>query len=139
MKLKFGLLLILTLVISLLVGCTPHSYYTVNGTTIYTPIAGVDSYTFQQAMNALPITGGTLLLKNGHYKFETTVTRKITNVIIIGESEDVYIYNNGVTPLFAVGGDNWTFLNLRLDRGFIDFGRYANAVTRNVVIEDIVK
>lgn len=91
-----------------------------------TTVDGVDDYTEVQAvLDALPATGGKIVLYAGTYDFDNvgagvTVARAIPNVSIEGSGYGTYIDGDGVTAVFNDGGQaNWEFINLRTDAGGI--------------------
>jgi hypothetical protein len=47
-------------------------------------VTAADVVQFQAALNALPSTGGKLVVLGGEYEFSTSVTRAINNVEISG-------------------------------------------------------
>lgn len=95
-----------------------------------------DNEQFQAALDALPTQGGQISVVDvGNYTWAdtTTVTRAIDNVTIIGVSAGVNITGDGVTALFATGGDNWLFSNLRLDAGGLNMGSTSDWMKLHVI------
>lgn len=103
-----------------------------SGTPDYVCDGTADDIQFQQAMNALPATGGRLVVLGGTYQFTATVTRVINNVTIEGVGTGTVINNNGVVDLFAIGGTNWVIRDLKVDAGSIT--NYTAATLTNVTI-----
>lgn len=93
-----------------------------------------DDIQFQGAMNALPATGGRLVVLGGTYNFSNVVTRAIANISIEGVGQGTYLTRNGVNPLFIAGGNNWNFWGLRTDAGGIDMGVTTGWIWSNVTI-----
>lgn len=82
-----------------------------------------DNVQFQAALNALPATGGKLVVVSATtINFGATVTRAIPNVTIEGSGLGSYFANDGGTALFTAGGNGWTFKDLRTDAGGINMG-----------------
>lgn len=97
--------------------------YTVDGTD--------DNVQVQQALNALPTTGGRIVLYAGNYDFGATVTRAINNVTIEGDGKGTYITNNAATALFSVGSQTgWIFRDFRTDAGYLTL--YADTLVERV-------
>lgn len=95
-----------------------------------------DNEQFQAALDALPTQGGQIFVVDvGNYTWadEETVTRAIDNVTIIGVGAGVNITGDGVTALFATGGDNWLFSNLRLDAGGLNMGSTSDWMKLHVI------
>ena len=88
----------------------------------YTLIAGSDNYTvIQNALNALPSTGGTLqFLSTGTYPVtnggsHTVISRAIDNVTIEGAGQGTLFTDNASTAIFRAGSQSgWEFRNLLL-------------------------
>lgn len=79
-----------------------------------------DDVEVSQALNALPATGGKLILYAGNWKFNVTVSRAINNVTIEGDGKGTYLANNGSTALFSAGSQTgWVFKDFRTDAGWI--------------------
>lgn len=133
---RYFLTIILALFIVLsTIGCSlQYSYYRVGRDAFV--VNKADSVTFQQALDNLPTEGGTLLVQTGHYHFTELVTRNISHVYIIGIDKDILFTNDNVTPLFKVGGSGWIFINLKFDKGGIDYGTPNDCLIRNVTIGD---
>lgn len=88
------------------------------GTVDYTyGVAGADVQ-FQTAVNALPATGGRLVVVSTgsiNWAAATSVTRAIDNVTIEGSSRGTYFVGDGLTAPFTAGGNNWVFSNIRVN------------------------
>ncbi len=99
-----------------------------------------DNVEFQLALNALPATGGRLVIVSATtINFDvamaaTGVTRAIDNVVIEGSGSGTYFVRNGAALLFTAGGNNWKFTNLRTDAGGIDMGATTGWSWRDVTI-----
>lgn len=105
------------------------------GSVDYTFGAANADVQFQAALNALPATGGRLVVVSAvqiNWTALTTVTRAIDNVIIEGSGRGTYFVGDGITPIFAAGGDNWVFTNLRTDAGGINMGATTGWLWTNV-------
>lgn len=104
------------------------------GTPDYICDGAADDVQFQQAMNALPATGGRLVVLTGTYVFTATVTRAIDNITIEGTGRGTYITYNGANPVFTAGGNNWELRSLRTDAGSINMGATTGWMWTNVTI-----
>jgi len=95
-----------------------------------------DDVQFQAALNALPATGGRLVVVSAvQINFSNTVTRAIGNVTIEGAGAGTYFVNDGATTLFTAGGDGWHFANLRTDAGGLDMGETTGWLWTNVTVD----
>ncbi len=86
------------------------------GSVDYTYGAANANVQFQAALNALPATGGRLVIvSTGNVSFPAlvAVTRAINNVTIEGSGRGTYFVGDGVTPPIIAGGNNWVFNNIR--------------------------
>jgi hypothetical protein len=95
------------------------------GSVDYTFDGVADDVQLQAALNALPATGGRLVIVSSvqiNLTALTTVTRAISNVIIEGSGRGTYFVCDGATPIFTAGGNNWQFINFRTDAGGIANG-----------------
>lgn len=95
-----------------------------------------DNVQFQAALDALPDQGGQIFVVDvGNYSWAdtTTVTRTIDNVTIIGVGAGVNITGDGITALFAAGGDNWLFSNMKLDAGGLNMGATSDWMKLHVI------
>lgn len=105
------------------------------GSVDYTFDGTDDDVQFQAALDALPATGGRLVVVSATtINFGATVTRAIPNVTIEGSGLGTYFVNNGGTALFTAGGNNWKFQDLRTDAGGIDLGATTGWTWTNVEI-----
>ena len=103
------------------------------GTADYSCDGAADDVQFQVAIDALPATGGKLVVLAGVYSFNATVARAIDNVTIEGMGFASFISRDGINPIFTIGvQSNWTFVNLRLDVGGV-----SDAVASEVTYENI--
>lgn len=92
---------------------------------------------FQTALNALPATGGRLVVVSAvqvNWAALTTVTRAIDNVIVEGSGAGTYFVGDGATPLFTAGGNNWVFSNIRTDAGGLSMGATTGWQWNDVVV-----
>jgi parallel beta-helix repeat protein len=105
------------------------------GVADYTCDGTDDNVQIQTALDALPVTGGQIVVLTGTYSFSATVTRAIGNVSIEGAGAGTYFTNDGLTDLFTAGGDNWTFSNLRTDAGGLNMGATTGYLWTNVTID----
>jgi hypothetical protein len=88
--------------------------------------AAHDTTLMQDALDALPSTGGRLNILNvGNITFNTSISRAIPNVQIVGVGQSIYFALDGVNPIFIQGGDNWTYRDFRTDAGGINIGAYT--------------
>lgn len=96
------------------------------GSVDYTFDGVDDDVQFQLSLNALPATGGRLVVVSAvQINFAvgmaaTGVTRAIDNVTIEGSGRGTYFARNAAAYLFTAGGNNWKFVNLRTDAGSIN-------------------
>lgn len=105
------------------------------GTLDYTYDGVADDVQFQAALNALPATGGRLVVvSTTQINFTATVTRAIDNVIIEGSGRSTYFVQDGITPIFTAGGNNWKFVNIRTDAGSINMAATTGWEWNNVTI-----
>lgn len=106
------------------------------GVADYTTDGTDDNVQLQQALNALPMTGGKLVILSGNYSLSATVTRSdIGSVTIQGMGKATYFTYNGVNPVFTAGSDNWSFQDLRTDAGGLSMGATTGWFWSNVSIE----
>lgn len=82
---------------------------------------GVDDHIqIQQALDALPVNGGKIVIYAGNYKLGASISRAIDNIVIEGVGAGTYLSNNGVTNIFNVGiQKKWVFKDIRVDNGGI--------------------
>lgn len=94
-----------------------------------------DNVQLQAALNALPATGGRLVIVSAvELNLAAAVTRAIDNVTIEGTGRGTYITRDAVNPVFTAGGNNWVFSNLRTDAGGLTMGATTGWVWQNVTI-----
>lgn len=110
------------------------------GSTDYSFTGSNDSTPFQAALDALPATGGEILVVTPAVGFTTinfsgTVTRAIDNVTICGSGNGTSIVYNGGSPIFTAGGNGWSFQNLKVDAGSIDMGATTGWIWNNVNVD----
>ncbi|KKN79299.1 hypothetical protein LCGC14_0340810, partial [marine sediment metagenome] len=105
------------------------------GTPDYACDGVADDVQFQLAINALPVTGGKIVVLGGTYSFNAAVTRAINNVTIEGIGFGTSLARDGVNPLFNVGvQSNWVFINIRFDAGGVNDTGASMVTYENVVI-----
>ncbi|MBU2051402.1 MAG: hypothetical protein KKH61_20835, partial [Gammaproteobacteria bacterium] len=88
------------------------------GDTDYQFDGVADDIQFQAALDALPATGGRLVVVSATtivFAAGTTVTRAIDNVAIEGTGRGTSFTGDGVTAQFTAGGNNWVLRDLRVD------------------------
>ncbi len=94
-----------------------------------------DNVQFQLAFNALPATGGKIVVLGGNYSFSAAVTRAIDNITVEGMGRSSFLSRDGVNPLFTIGvQSNWTFINLRFDAGGVNDTGSTEVTYENVDI-----
>lgn len=95
-----------------------------------------DNVQFQSALDDLSVSGGMLFVHGGDYAFasNTSVSRSIDNVSIVGVGGATYISGDGSTPLFIAGGDNWLFMNIKFDAGNVTVSGTNNWLWFNVFV-----
>jgi len=95
-----------------------------------------DDVQLQAALDALPATGGRLVIVSAvQINLSNTVSRAIDNVIIEGAGDGTYFVNDGVTAIFDAGvQDGWRFSNFRTDAGGLDVATATNYRIDNVTI-----
>jgi len=92
---------------------TYQANYTCNGTD--------DNVQFQQALDALPSTGGEIHLLDGTYNFGAMPSRAIDAVTVSGCGNNTYITRDGNSPVLSLGSQkNWLIKDLRTDFGFVE-------------------
>lgn len=105
------------------------------GSVDYTFDGTDDNVQFQAAMNALPATGGRLVVVSAvQINFSANVTRAIPNVTIIGSGTGTYFTRDGVNPTFTAGGNNWVFQDMRTDAGSLNMGATTGWMWTNVTV-----
>ncbi len=79
-----------------------------------------DNVQIQLAIDALPATGGKVIIFGGNFNFGAIVSRAINNVVIEGSGKSTYFAHDGATPLFSVGAQTgWVFKDFRTDAGYL--------------------
>lgn len=106
-------------------------------TADYTCDGTDDDVQFQAALDALPASGGQLLVLTGDYDFAnaTTVTRAIDDVSIIGVGASVYFSCDASTAIFTAGGNNWLLSNFETDAGGLAMGATTDWMWLNITID----
>jgi hypothetical protein len=97
-------------------------------------VDGIDDHVqVQQAIDALPSTGGKVIIYGGNYDFGATVSRAIDNIVIEGSGKATYLANNGSTNLITAGSQTgWIVKDLRTDAGGLG-GTWGTANIRKSV------
>jgi len=117
----------------------PQALYAA-GSVDYTFDGVDDNEQFQAALDALPATGGRLVVVSAvQINFAvgmaaTGVTRPIDNVTIEGAGAGTYFVRNATNYLFTAGGDGWHFSDLRTDAGGINMGATTGGLWTNLTI-----
>ena len=136
------MVLILVLITTLIfpIGLTKSSVKYV--ITVGTPIqasgvtpdyVGTTSTVVQQALDALPVSGGVIQLISATYTFDATVSRSINNVTIQGMNGTLITYT-GSGAAFSVGSQTgWVFKDFSTAIG-TTITNYDNALIQNVAI-----
>lgn len=92
-----------------------------------------DDVQVQAALDALPSTGGKLILYAGTWDFNATVSRAINNVTIEGDGKGTYLANNAATALFSAGAQTgWVFKDFRTDAGYLTVSSALDTIVSNV-------
>jgi len=102
----------------------------------YTCDGVADDVQFQQALDALPATGGKVRFLSGTYQWTvaTTVTRAIPNVVWEGAGGGSLINCDAGTAVITCGGNNWVFKDFATDAGGVDVGATTNWQWENLLI-----
>jgi len=91
-----------------------------------------DDVEIQAAIDALPATGGKVLLSAGNFALSAIVSRDIDNVVVEGQGKATYLANDGSTKQFNVGRRaGWAFRNFATDAGGVNLGFDEQADIRN--------
>jgi hypothetical protein len=95
-----------------------------------------DNVQFQEALDALPESGGMIYVLAGNYEFADgqTVTRDIDRVSVVGLGGATHFGGDNATPIFEAGGDKWLFSNLWTDGGGLAMGSTSDWCWLNVGI-----
>ncbi len=105
------------------------------GTPDYTCDGVADDVQFQLAINALPATGGKIVIFGGTYVFANAVSRAIDNVTFEGVGRGANLTRDGVNPIFTTGvQSDWVFTNLRFDAGGVNDAGASVVTYQNVYI-----
>lgn len=105
------------------------------GTPDYTCNGVNDDIEYQQAINALPASGGQISILTGTYNFSNTVSRAIDNITIQGVGLSCILTNDGITPIFDAGvQSDWVFKDFKTDNGGIDVSTAVYYSFENVAI-----
>lgn len=113
-------------------GATVTLDYTVDGAD--------DHVQIQAALDALPSTGGELVIiplpatvNGGVYDFGAIVTRAINNVTISGTGNGTSFANNGATAIFSAGAQSgWIFKDFATDAGGVNVATATNTYRFNI-------
>jgi hypothetical protein len=91
-----------------------------------------DQAQLQAALNALPASGGELVLLAGTYSVSATVTFPINNITVSGLGDSTYVTFDDATPVFdASGRTGCTFANFRTDGGWVTLGTNTALINMN--------
>lgn len=97
----------------------------------YVCLGAADDVDVQAALDALPSSGGSILLSEGTLTFSQQVARAIDDVMVIGQGKGTQINLNGSTAVISAGSqDGWCIFNIATDAGDIDISSATNAKTR---------
>src|SRR5512139_2790126 len=92
-----------------------------------------DDVQLQAALNALPATGGRLVVYGGNWDLNATVSRAINNVTIQGAGKGTYFTNDGATAIFSAGAQTgWVFEDFRTDAGYLTVSSALDTIVSNV-------
>lgn len=105
-------------------------------TVDYTFDGVADDIQFQAALDALPATGGKLVVVSAStIVFANTVSRAIDDVTIEGTGDGTYFTYDAASSIFDTGvQDGWRFSNFRTDVGGLDVATATNYRIDNVTI-----
>ena len=104
----------------------------------YTVDGDNDDVQVQAALDALPATGGEIVLYAGTYDFHAEVSRAIDNVTIRGGGKGTIVNRNGADPVFSAGArSGWLFLDFATDAGGITVASATNTYRRGVWINGV--
>jgi hypothetical protein len=106
------------------------------GSVDYTFDGTDDDVQFQAALNALPATGGRLVVVSSTtINFSATVSRAIDDVVIQGSGAGTYFANDGGTAIFDAGVQSgWIFRDFSTDAGGLDVATATQYRLENVTL-----
>ena len=91
-----------------------------------------DQAQLQAALNALPASGGELVLLAGTYSVSATVTLPINNIKVSGLGDSTYVTYDASTPVFsAAGKTGCTFSDFKTDAGWLTLGTNTALINMN--------
>ena len=94
-----------------------------------------DNVQFQEALNALPSSGGQITIGPGTYNFAEPIFRAIDNVIIEGAGVTTILKSLGSSSIISAGSQtNWVFRDFKIDAGGIDIKSATKWIEDNVTI-----
>lgn len=105
--------------------------------TVGTPVSGTtpDYATPQLALDALPASGGKIVVLGENFTSASAISRAINNVTIQGVGRATYLARNGTDPVISAGSQSgWVFQDLAVDAGGIDIASATNWTMENVYI-----
>lgn len=106
---------------------TPSADYVCSGAN--------DHVEIQAALDALPATGGCIVLLDGTFTLGAQVVRAIDDVKFIGCGQATLLNLDGGTPVITAGGqDGWLFMDFATDAGGPAIGGATQSAIRNVWI-----
>jgi len=95
-----------------------------------------DDVEIQQAVDALPATGGKIFIYAGDYHLSNAISRSIDNIWIEGAGKGTYLAYNASTPVINAGARNaWIISNLRTDVGGVYVSLATQCILQNVWID----
>jgi len=104
------------------------------GSVDYTFDGTDDNVQFQAALDALPATGGRLVVVSAvQINFSAIVSRAIDNVTIEGSGRGTYFTYDDASPIFDAGAQSyWVFRDFRTDAGGLDISTATNWLKENI-------
>ena len=98
----------------------------------YTGDGVADDVQIQAALDALPATGGRIVLMEGTYTLIATIIRAIDDVTFVGQGQSTLLNLDGGTTLIDAGvRDGWIIQNLATDAGWLDIATATNSAIVN--------
>ena len=103
------------------------------GGNVYLCDGTADDVQIQAAVDALPVTGGKVVLSDGNYTLAATVSRAIDDITIMGMGRGTYLANDASTALISAGSqDGWLFEDFETDAGGLTTSSATNWIKKNV-------
>ena len=93
----------------------------------------------QHAVNALPATGGKVILGEGTLTADAAqIARAIDNVTIVGQGLNTRLELDGVTPVISAGvQDGWILADFDVDAGLVEIQFATNSTLHNITINGL--